>query len=219
MARTKNSERARTRMLNDDEIRDVWKALDVAEVPSPFPALVRMLLLTAQRRQEIADVTWPEIEGDTWLIPGKRYKTGLPNAVPLTKAARGLLGEPGTGFVFSTDGGRRPFSGFSKAKRALNAAIDDLRKQEGRKSMPAWVLHDLRRTARSLMSRAGVPADHAERVLGHVIPGVRGTYDRHAYEVEKRDALERLAALVERILNPTETVVRFPKSLTGAGAV
>jgi integrase len=211
MARTKNSERARTRILSDDEIRDLWAALDVVEVPPPFPALVRMLLLSAQRRQECADMTFPEIEGDTWLIPGERYKTGLPNAVPLTKAARGLLGESGTGFVFSTDGGKRPFSGFSKAKRALDAAIADLRKQEGRKPMPAWVLHDLRRTARSLMSRAGVPPDHAERVLGHVIPGVRGVYDRHSYAAEKRDALERLAALVERILTPGEKVVSFPK--------
>jgi hypothetical protein len=67
----------------------------------------------------------------------------------------------------------------------------------------------LRRTPRSLMSRAGVAADIGERVLGHVIPGVRGTYDRHSYIEEKRDALKRLAALVERILHPGGTVVRF----------
>ena len=68
--------------------------------------------------------------------------------------------------------------------------------------MSPWMLHDLRRTARSLMSRAGVSADIAERVLGHVIPGVRGVYDRHSFLDEKRDALERLARLVARILNP-----------------
>ena len=65
-----------------------------------------------------------------------------------------------------------------------------------------WTLHDLRRTARSLMSRAGVSADVAERCLGHVISGVRGTYDRHAYFDEKKRAFEGLAALVERIINP-----------------
>jgi integrase len=70
--------------------------------------------------------------------------------------------------------------------------------------MPSWVLHDLRRTARSLMSRASVSSDIAERVLGHVIPGVRGVYDRYAYVDEKRDALERLASVVERILNPPD---------------
>jgi integrase len=69
--------------------------------------------------------------------------------------------------------------------------------------MPPWVLHDLRRTARSLMSRAGVSPDIAERVLGHVIPGIRGVYDRHSFLDEKRAALEQLGALVGRILNPS----------------
>ena len=70
--------------------------------------------------------------------------------------------------------------------------------------MTGWTLHDLRRTARSLMSRAGVNADHAERCLGHVIAGVRGTYDRHEYHAEKQHAFEALAALIERIVNPPE---------------
>ena len=70
------------------------------------------------------------------------------------------------------------------------------------KPIPRWTLHDLRRTARSLMSRAGAPSDVAERVLGHVIPGVRGVYDRHSYALEKRDALEKLAGLIGLILNP-----------------
>jgi integrase len=79
--------------------------------------------------------------------------------------------------------------------------------------MPQWVLHDLRRAARSLMSRAGVASDIAERVLGHVIPGVRGVYDRHAYEAEKREALDALAALVDRILAPRkDNVVEFTRA-------
>ena len=65
-----------------------------------------------------------------------------------------------------------------------------------------WTLHDLRRTARSLMSRAGVQGDHAEQCLGHIIPGVRGVYDRHEYRREKAEAYEALALLIERILNP-----------------
>jgi integrase len=69
-------------------------------------------------------------------------------------------------------------------------------------TLPRWTIHDLRRTARSLMSHAGVPPDHAERCLGHVIGGVRSIYDRHAFAKEKREAFEALAALVERILNP-----------------
>jgi integrase len=68
--------------------------------------------------------------------------------------------------------------------------------------LPNWTLHDLRRTAKTLMARAGVRPDISERVLGHVIAGVEGTYDRHSYADEKRDALEKLAAMIERILNP-----------------
>ena len=104
--------------------------------------------------------------------------------------------------MFSTDDGRSPFSGFGKAKESLDAKITELRAKDGRPPMPHWTLHDLRRTARSLMSRAGVSADIGERVLNHVLTGVRHTYDRWSYVDEKRDALNRLAAMVERILNP-----------------
>jgi integrase len=152
-----------------------------------------------------------EIEGDALIIPPDRHKTGKDDGehvVPLTMDVVALLGRPKkSGFVFSTTNGELAFSGFSKSKAALDKAIDELRKREKRKPMPHWTLHDLRRTARSLMSRAGVPSDIAERVLGHVIPGVRGVYDRHEYAAEKRDALERLAALVERILNPQDNVL------------
>jgi integrase len=213
MARTKPKERARSRVLSDQEIRDVWRALDTARVPKPFPAMVRTLLLTCQRRDECSRMAWREIAGDIWEIPAERYKTGQPNAVPLTEAARAVLRVPKKSrFVFTSDGAH-PLSGFSKAKARLDAEIARIRKEEGREPMPGWRLHDLRRTGRSLMSRAGVPADHAERVLGHVIGGVRGTYDRHSYLNEKRVALERLAALLGKILNPTSSrVVYFPKA-------
>ena len=72
-----------------------------------------------------------------------------------------------------------------------------------------WTIHDLRRTARSLMSRAGVQPDHAERCLGHVVTGIRGTYDRHAFRDEKLAAFEALAALVDRIVNPADNVVQM----------
>jgi integrase len=203
MARTKPAERARKRFLSDEELRDMWRALDVANMPSCYPAYVRALLLTAQRRDEVARMSRDEIQGDTWIIPAERYKTGMENVVPLSDTVLHYLGKPRkAGFVFSSTGGELPFSGFSKAKRALDKAIAELRKREKRKPMPHWTLHDLRRTARSLMSRAGVAADVAERVLGHKIAGVRGVYDRHEYLAEKRDALERLAALVERFINP-----------------
>jgi integrase len=129
------------------------------------------------------------------------------HAVPLTPVVLALLGEKSKRpkaqpFVFSTSGGEMPFSGFSKAKAALDLHINRLRNEDGRGPMPNWVLHDLRRTAKTLMTRAGVRPDISERVLAHVIPGVEGVYDRWGYLPEKHDALARLAALVGRIVHP-----------------
>ena len=102
---------------------------------------------------------------------------------------------------------KTPFSGFSKSKAALDKAVLAAMQKHAKKGakvepIPNWTLHDLRRTAKTLMARAGVRPDISERVLGHVIAGVEGTYDRHSYADEKRDALEKLAAMIERILNP-----------------
>ena len=85
--------------------------------------------------------------------------------------------------------------------RMLNCLMDQA------SGVTGWTLHDLRRTARSLMSRAGVPTDHAERCLGHVIGGVRGVYDRHEFHAEKKRAYEALAVQIDRIINPEENVV------------
>jgi integrase len=212
MARTKPTERARRRVLDDDEIRDLWTALDTADAPAPFPGLLRALLLTGQRRNEVARMRWQEVDGAIWIIPGERHKGGDANTVPLTKAVLQLLGKAQRGdFVFTTTDGKKPFSGFGKAKQAVDAAIAELRQSQGRAPMPPWVVHDLRRTARSLMSRAGVTADIGERVIGHAIPGVRGVYDRHSFFDEKQDALERLGRLVAQILEPpTGNVVTMP---------
>jgi integrase len=219
MARTKPKERARKWTLTDEEIRDVWKALKTADVPSCYPRLVKSLLLNMARRNECAQMPSIELDGDVWTIPAARYKTKLDHVVPMSAQAQALIGDKPEGFkgnswfVFSTDGGNRPFSGFSKAKRELDAEIAKIRKAEGRKQIAkkdGWTLHDLRRTGRTLMSRAGVPEDHAERAYGHVIAGVRGTYDRHEYLEEKRAAFAKLAALVDVILAPqTGNVMRL----------
>jgi integrase len=212
MARTKPKDRKRKRVLADDEIRDLWTALDAMTEPACFAAYVKSLLLCATRRNESSEMHSTEIDGDLWTIPGERYKNKLDHVIPLTPAARALIGgKPAKAkkngwFVFSTTEGAKPFSGFSKAKLELDKAIAELREREGRPPMPPWTLHDLRRSARSLMSRAKVPTDHAERALGHVMGGVRETYDRHEYLDEKRAAFEALAALVSRILNPAANV-------------
>jgi integrase len=121
--------------------------------------------------------------------------------LPLSKSASALLTDlPKTGrYVFTTDG-KRPIGAYSFFKRNLDKAC----------GVSDWRLHDLRRTARTLLSRAGVPADHGERCLGHVIGGIRGIYDQFEFEDEKRDAFERLAALVDRIVNSPANIVEFP---------
>ena len=142
---------------------------------------------------------WNEVQGLDWLLPAARNKTKVDLVRPLSGAALSVLAAvprvDGCEFVFMH--GTRPISNFSKLKREVDE----------RSSVAGWRLHDLRRTARSLMSRAGVNVDHAERCLGHVIGGVRGTYDRHAYYAEKKHAFEALAALVERILDPKDNIV------------
>jgi integrase len=208
MARTRPRERARTRVLSDNEIRIIWPALSEA---GTFGALVKALLLTAQRRDEVAHMRHEEIDRDgIWTIPAERYKTKRPNHVPLSKAALAIIeARPKSAdceYVFPSRA-RTPFSGFGKSKAALDRAAFAAMKKEAKpgakiEPLPNWTLHDLRRTAKTLMARAGVRPDISERVLCHVIAGVEGTYDRHSYADEKRDALEKLGAMIERILNP-----------------
>ncbi len=193
MARVNGKERARSRILTDGEIRAVWNATETHG--EAFDRLVQFCLLTGARRSEAALMSRAELSGDGWLLPASRNKTKVDFLRPLSGAARDMFGKlPVIGdgkFVF-TGNGRTPVGGFSKR-------LADLQKLSGTNG---WVLHDLRRTARSLMSRAGVNPDVAERCLGHVIPGVRGVYDRHAYYDEKKHAFEELAALIERVVHP-----------------
>jgi integrase len=100
------------------------------------------------------------------------------------------------GFVFTANG-RNGLCSFAQLKHKMDEAS----------GVTGWTLHDLRRTARSLMSRAGVPTDHAERCLGHVIGGVRGVYDRYEFHAEKKRAYEALAAQIDRIINPRDNIV------------
>ena len=194
MGRRKGKENARDRILTDDELR----AIMGVPVSGPFPALVRFLLLTAARRNEAAAMRWDEIGGDTWTLPASRNKTGEQLVRPLSKAAQEVLaGMPRLGaFVFSADG-RRGISGFSQGKRQFDQQC----------GVTGWTLHDLRRTARSLMSRAGIPSEHAERCLGHVLGGVEGTYNRYLYMPEMARAYEVLASMIERIIDPQENVL------------
>jgi integrase len=192
MARTKPKERARDRILTDDELRQVWRS---AEADGVFGALIRFILLTAARRSEASELRWTEIVGSEWTLPAERNKTKFELVRPLSKAALGVLPDSGCEWVFAANG--KPITAFSRLKMIFDQAC----------GVSDWTLHDLRRTSRSLMSKAGVPTDHAERCLGHVIGGIRGVYDRHEYHREKTQAYEALAAQIDRIVRPRANVV------------
>jgi integrase len=212
MARTKSHERARARILTDDEFRTVWA---VAAGQGAFGRLVRFLLLTGARRTEAAAMPWAELDGAEWLLPSPRNKTKVDLLRPLSSAALVVIGTKPAGavFVFSNDRGAGPIRGYGP----LKAAFDDAVIAAKGEPLPRWTLHDLRRTARSLMSRAGVLSDHAERCLGHVIGGVRGVYDRYEYRAEKSQAYVALAELIERIVNPADNVVALAARGVNAG--
>lgn len=206
--RVKQSEQARERTLTDAELRTIWKT--ASQLEGPFPAFLRFLLLTGARRSEASEMRWEEVKEGDWLLPASRNKTKRDLLRPLSKMAQELLqAQPRVGpYVFSSDG-VSPISGYSKYKARFDAVV--LKTQA--EALENWTLHDLRRTARSLMSRAGISPDHAERCLGHVIGGVRGTYDRHEFYDEKKKAFEALASQIERIVNPLpENVVPLPRA-------
>ena len=204
MGRVKMKDTARDRILSDDELRVVWHAVEATE--GPFGHFIRFSLLTATRRNEAAMMARDEVlPNDDWVIPASRMKAKQEHVVPLSPAAKAIVdGIPKLGrYVFTVNGGR-PIRGFMRFKARFDAAVlAELRKQDPEaKPLPNWTIHDLRRTARSLLSRAGVNADIAERCLAHTMSGVRGVYDRYAYHAEKKHAFEALAAQVERIINP-----------------
>jgi integrase len=201
MARSNSKERARQRILSDDELRAVWAAAKTST--KVYGALVRFILLTACRPGEAAGMTRGELRGRSWVLPASRNKVKFDLLRPLSKQAAALLPGGDSRFVFSTARGASPRGNFAIALTQLHEASGT----EG------WSWHDLRRTARSLMSRAGVPTDHAERCLGHVIGGVRGIYDVYEYETEKAAAYEALAGLIERIVNPAGNVTALRGSL------
>jgi integrase len=142
---------------------------------------------------------WADLDqAGVWTIAKqpREKDTGGALALPATaldiiRARPELVGNP---HVFPGRGGDGPFRGFGASKAALDAKLP--------KEMSSWTVHDLRRSARSLMSRVGVRPDVGERVMGHAIRGVERVYDRHRYFDEKREALVKLAALIDSIVSP-----------------
>ena len=206
----------RDRVLADDEIRDVWLACD--ELASVFAPLVRTLLLTACRRDEVGQMVAEELSenghGAVWTIPGARMKNGREHVVPTNAAILALLPQREAGYLFRvSEVATKPFSAWSECKDKLDRVIARRRAAEGRKPMAPWVLHDLRRTASTKMNELGIPERVVEACLSHTISGVAGVYNRYHYLPEKRAALERWASHVEAVVSGSAAganVIAYP---------
>lgn len=190
-------ENRRDRALSDAEIKTLWPAFD---------SFFKVLLLTGQRRGEVAAMQWDELDldGGVWILPKDRTKNHKPHVVPLAPAVVRLLSEMPRHehgpYVFTTTDGRVPISGFTKFKKA----VDDAMKAAGHEIAP-WTIHDLRRTAATGMGALGVAPHVIELVLNHVSgsrAGVAGIYQRAEMLPERRHALEQWAVHVERLAGP-----------------
>jgi integrase len=185
---------ARTRTLTDAELRAVWEAAD--RMVYPYGPVFRLLILTGQRKREVAEMSWSEVDPERrlWTIPAERMKGDRAHVVPLSPTAVALLEALPHwkgGFAFTTTGGSKPINGFSKAK----TRIDNL------SGVSAWKIHDLRRTMRTHLSALPVEDLVRELVIAHARPGLHKVYDQHAYQDEKRHCLDlwekRLLSIVE----------------------
>ena len=208
-------DRSRDRVLSDKELAEVWQA--ASQLGYPFGPFVQLLILTGQRRNEVAGLLWTEIDLDKqlWSLPGDRTKNGRPHDVPLSASAMAILEKmPRLAdriFPSAKKTSERTISGFSKTKRRIDALILEDRKRRAAASdqssddvepMPAWVLHDLRRTTVTGMAELGVQPHVIEAVVNHVSghkAGVAGVYNRATYAVEKREALERWSTHIASI--------------------
>jgi integrase len=203
----------RGRALKEHELKALWEIWEAQG--NPFGKVQQLLLLTGQRRSEAAEMQWSELDlaKAEWVIPAERSKSRREHIVPLVDSAVRLLSslprfEAGN-FVFTTTIGRRPISGFSKAKTRTDKSLKEALEKDDRKFEP-WRVHDLRRTCRTGLASLGVPEIVSERVLNHVPRGLARIYNVHEYADEKRDALECWARHLETIINPPpENVVQL----------
>jgi len=208
--------KARERVLDGREIFALWSALDAE--PYPLGPLTRLLLLTAARRAEIAEMRWTEIDLDAkvWRLPSERSKNHRAHELPLSDGVvdilRSLPRIEKSDLLFTTNAAT-PAQSFDRAKkrvhRTMEAALDE--------SIRSWSFHDLRRTAASGMAEIGIAPHVIEAVLNHksgVIKGIAATYNRHTYLPEQRAALTAWARRIEEIATgeKAEYVVAFSKA-------
>lgn len=203
------------RTLNEAEIAEVWQAFGAEG--GTFCELFKLLLLTGQRRNEVAGMNRSELFGldgerPVWEIPGERTKNGRPHSVPLSSLAVKIIdGRPEIGeggFLFTTTG-KTPVSAFSKTKERVDGRIARKRQKAEAQPMPGWTLHDLRRTMVTMMNeRLRIPPHVVEACVNHISggakAGIAGVYNKALYLNERKSAFEAWAAFIESLVAPKE---------------
>lgn len=194
----------RSRVLTDEELVVLWSVTE----DSRFGSFVRLCLLTAQRQTKVTFIKYDDISADgVWTIATEAREKGNAEKLKLPEMALSIINNlprlANNPYIF-WGRGTKPFNNHAAGKAELDAAMLRLVPD-----MTPWVIHDLRRTARSLLSRAGIRPDISEKVLGHKLSGVEAVYDRHKFEAEKSDALAKLANLIGNILDPNSKVIQF----------
>jgi integrase len=196
--RARSSNGARKRVLNDGELTALWQASGAGD----YGAILKLLILTGQRKVEIADLSWNEIDLEKRhvLLPAHRVKNGREHLVPLSQPALDILQalprQLGRDLVFGSASGG--FSGWSRAKAALDERLKG-------KVIEPWVLHDIRRSVASGMGSLGIDLHITEKVLNHQsgsFAGIVSVYQRYSFDLQKREALEKWAAHVAALVAP-----------------
>jgi integrase len=200
----------RQRVLTDDELRAIWKATRSEDerrplgANYPYGAFVRLLMLTGQRKAEVADAQWREFDlpKKLWTIPAERFKSDAVHVVPLSDDAVALLEDlprfRGGDYVFSTVHGQKPINGFANGKRWVDRLT-----AEALGALPErWTFHDIRRTVRTRLSGLRISEPVAEMVIGHARKGLARIYDQHQYLDEMREALDAWAMRLRSIVEP-----------------
>jgi integrase len=191
---------ARSRVLDDAELQALWRAAE--QTGYPFGSLVKLLLLTGQRRTEAAAASWREFDLDKgiWTLAPERMKANSAHIVPLSSEALDLLHSlpnfESSPYLFTFDG-KKPINGFSKSKRRFDAVMR--RHLDGK--LEPFVLHDVRRSVRTRLAALGVSDTVSELVIGHTKPGLHKIYNQHAYLDEKQQALNLWAAKLRDIVS------------------
>ncbi|PKN63246.1 MAG: integrase [Deltaproteobacteria bacterium HGW-Deltaproteobacteria-15] len=227
----RKKEKARARVLTDEEIKSLWNALDLErkdiDIYRPTKLALKMILLTGQRPGEVAAMRWDQLDKEWWTIPEEVYKTGEGNRVPILPMTSAAIEEArtysgDTPFVFASSHDQKGEKGERrKGPLTVRALSNAIRRHRAEIGIPNhFTPHDLRRTLRTRLAELGIEDIVAEKVLGHKLQGVLAIYNRYSYDEEKRQALELWEKRLKQIVGipaPTGKVIPLAKKRLAKG--